>query len=109
MSDQEKKKKQQQRIYDWISSKTKTKKASKIIGVSLWPTSSLDFNPLHYAKLGDIETKRMQIPHPLFWVQSNVSWKNYLYIQLPQQVRVYTMSFLGVELRTNLNMRNCNK
>ena len=52
VSEQEKKR---QRIYDLFNTKTKTKKISKIIGVSLWPLSSPD--PLDYAKWGILENK----------------------------------------------------
>ena len=34
------------RIYDFLDAETKPKKDSKIIGVTLWPPSSPDLNPL---------------------------------------------------------------
>ena len=43
MSEQEKK---QQRIYDLFNAETKSKNISAIIGVSLWPPSSPNLNPL---------------------------------------------------------------
>ena len=49
MREQEKK---QQRIYDLLNTEIKPKKFSKIIGVSLWPPSSPDLNPLDYAIQG---------------------------------------------------------
>ena len=45
MSEQEKKRK---RIYDLLNTKTKKKKISEIIGVSLWLPSNPDLNPLGY-------------------------------------------------------------
>ena len=43
MSEQEKKR---QRIYDLFHTVTNLKQISEIIGVSLWPLSSPDYNPL---------------------------------------------------------------
>ena len=56
MSEQEKK---QQRICDLLHAKTKTKKISKIIGVSLWPLST----PLDYAVWGILENKTNATSH----------------------------------------------
>ena len=46
MSEKEKK---QQRIYYFLNVQTKPKRISEIIGVSLWPPSSPDLNPLDYS------------------------------------------------------------
>ena len=46
MSEQVKK---QQRIYDLLNAETKTKINFQNNGVSLWPPSSLDLNPVDYA------------------------------------------------------------
>ena len=54
MSEQEKK---WQKVYDLLNAKTKLKKISKIIGVSLWPPSSPNHNPLDYIKWGVLENK----------------------------------------------------
>ena len=56
MSEQEKK---QERIYDLLYAKVKPKKFSEITGVSLWPSSSPDHNPLDYAKWGILEDKKL--------------------------------------------------
>ena len=61
MSEQEKK---QQRIYDLLNAKSKPKKISQIIGVSLWPPLSPDHNPLDYAILGIFENKTNTTSHP---------------------------------------------
>ena len=48
-------KKRNKRIYDLLNTKTKPK--TKIIGVSLWPPSSPNHNPLDYAIWGVLENK----------------------------------------------------
>ena len=65
MSEQEKK---QQRIYDLLNAKTKPKRISEIIGVSLRPPWSLNLNPLDYATCGILEDKTNAISHP------NIGW-----------------------------------
>ena len=61
MSEQEMK---QERIYDLFNTETKPKKISKIIGVSLWPPSSPDLNPLAYAIWVILENKTNVTFHP---------------------------------------------
>ena len=61
MSEQEKK---HQRIYDLLNAKTKPKKISEIIEVSLWPASSSYLNPLDYAVRGIFENQTNATPHP---------------------------------------------
>ena len=51
MREQEKKR---QRIYNLLNAKTKPK-FSEIIGVSVWPSSSPDLNPLDFAIWGVLE------------------------------------------------------
>ena len=60
MSEQVKKR---QRIYDLLNAKTKAKKISKIIWVSLWPTSSPDHNLLDYDIWDILENKNATF-HP---------------------------------------------
>ena len=47
-----------------LDAKTKPKKLSEIIGVSLWSPSSPDFNPLDYVLLGVLENKTNATSHP---------------------------------------------
>ena len=61
MGEEEKK---QQRIYNLLYTKTKPQKNSKIIGVSLWLSSSLDHNSFDYAILGISENKINATSHP---------------------------------------------
>ena len=61
MSEQKKK---LQKIYDLLNAETKTKKNSKIIGISLWPPSSPNLNPLDYAMWGILENKTNTTSHP---------------------------------------------
>ena len=56
MSEQETKR---QRIYDLL----KAKIISEIIGVSLWPPSTLDLNPLDYAIWGVLKNKTNGTSH----------------------------------------------
>ena len=60
MSEQEKK----QRIYDLVNGKTKPKKISKIIRVSLWPSSSAAIKPLDYTIWGVLESITKATSHP---------------------------------------------
>ena len=60
MSAQEKK---WQRIYYLLNAKIKPKRFFKIIGVSLWPTSSPDLKPLDYSIWGVIENKANTISY----------------------------------------------
>ena len=60
MSEQEKK---QQRIYDLLNVETKSKKISKIIGVFLWPSSSLDLNLIDYVIWSILENKTNATSH----------------------------------------------
>ena len=41
-----------------------SQKPNNIFGVSLWPQSSLDLNPLDYAMWGILEDKTNAISHP---------------------------------------------
>ena len=61
MSEQEQKR---QRIYDLLNAEIKPKKISKIIGVSLWPSSSPDLNPFDYTIWGVFENKTNAISNP---------------------------------------------
>ena len=47
-----------------LTPKASSKKISKIIGVSLWPPSSSDFNPLDYAIWSILENKTDAASHP---------------------------------------------
>ena len=49
--------KKRNRIYDLLNTKTKQKKISEIIEVSLWPPSRPDHNPLDYTLWGILENK----------------------------------------------------
>ena len=51
------KKKKKRQIYDLLTAETKPKIFSEITGVSLWPPSRPDLNPLEYAILGVLENK----------------------------------------------------
>ena len=64
MSEQEKKR---QRIYDLINAEWKPKNISEITGVSLWPPSSPDFNPLDYATRDVLENKNKCLFSSKFW------------------------------------------
>ena len=64
MSGQEKK---QQRIYDLLNAETK-RNFSEIPGVSLWPTSSPDINPLNYANLDVLENKTNANSSSQYWL-----------------------------------------
>ena len=55
MSVQEKKR---QKVYVSFNAEAKPKNISKIIVVSLWPPSSSDFNPFHYAIRGVLENNK---------------------------------------------------
>ena len=61
MSEQEKK---PQRIYHLPNTETKPQKFQEITGVSLWPQSSLDLNPLDYALWGILKNKTNATSHP---------------------------------------------
>ena len=57
-------KKRNHKESDLLNAETKPKKISKIIGVSLWPPSSTDHNPLDYAIWGILENKTNVSSHP---------------------------------------------
>ena len=61
MSEQEKKR---ERIYDLLNTKTKPKIIFKITGISLWPPSNLDLNPLDYTIWDILENKTNTTSHP---------------------------------------------
>ena len=56
--------KKQQKISDLLNTKTKPKKFSEIIGVSLWPPSTQDHNSLDYTIWEFLENKTNATSHP---------------------------------------------
>ena len=69
-------KKKRQRIYDLLNAKTKPKKNSEKIEVSLWSLSTLDHNTLDYAILDVLKNKTNATSHQNN-VLLNTAIKNY--------------------------------